>query len=50
MPPWRHRWSPHADEYRQHKHGRHSYTFEEFGLSRDALNERFSAYRRTYDL
>ena len=40
----------HVNEYRQHKHGRHSYTFEEFGLNRDALNERFSDYRRTYDL
>ena len=40
----------HANEHRQHKHGRHSYTFEDFGLNRDALNERFSAYRNTYDL
>ena len=40
----------HANEHRQHKHGRHSYTFEDFGLDRDALNERFSTYRSTYDL
>ncbi len=40
----------HANEHRQHKYGRHSYTFEDFGLNRDALNERFSAYRGTYEL
>ncbi len=40
----------HANEHRQHKHGRHSYTFEDFGLNRDALNERFADYRSTYDL
>ena len=40
----------HANKHRQHKYGRHSYTFEEFGLNRDVLNERFADYRRTYDL
>ena len=25
----------HANEHRQHKYGRHSYTFEDFGLNRD---------------
>ena len=40
----------HANEHRQHKYGRHSYTFEDFGLNRDSLNERFADYRRTYDL
>ncbi|MDE0608239.1 MAG: sulfotransferase [Acidimicrobiaceae bacterium] len=40
----------HAKEHRQHKHGRHSYTFEDFGLNRDAINEGFADYRRTYDL
>ena len=37
----------HADEHRQHKRSRHSYTVEDFGLDRDALNERFSTYRST---
>ena len=40
----------HAAEHRQHKYGRHSYTFEDFGLNRDALNEQFTDYRDTYDL
>lgn len=40
----------HANEHRQHKYGRHSYTFEDFGLNRDALNEQFADYRDTYDL
>src|SRR5690606_17815938 len=27
------------------KHGTHRYTLEDFGLSRDVVNERFTAYR-----
>ena len=40
----------HAAEHHQHKYGRHEYTFEEFGLDRGALDERFGAYRDRYEL
>ncbi len=30
----------------QHRYGRHRYTLESFGISRDALDERFGFYRR----
>ena len=35
---------------RQHKHGVHRYTAEEFGLDSRELDERFGAYRSRYDL
>lgn len=38
----------HAAEHRQHRHGRHEYDFGEFGLQREALDERFSDYRARY--
>ena len=34
----------------QHKHGVHRYRLEDYGLSRDAMAERFSAYRETFRL
>lgn len=40
----------HVDEHVQHRHGRHTYTFEEFGLDREALDERHADYRTTYGL
>lgn len=33
---------------RQHRHGRHQYSAEEFGLNATALRERFAAYRERF--
>lgn len=38
-----------ADNTR-HKHGRHEYTLEQFGLTRDAVHARFSAYMARYGI
>ena len=37
-------------EHRQHRFGRHEYDFADFGLERDALNDRLADYRATYGL
>ncbi len=34
----------------QHKHGRHRYRLEDFGLRRQALDARFAAYRQRYNV
>ena len=34
----------------QHKHGIHRYQLEDYGLSRDAISERFTTYREAFDL
>ena len=38
------------DDNPQNKHGRHSYTAEQYGLNADALRERFGAYISRYDV
>lgn len=40
----------HVDEHVQHRHGRHEYTFEDFGLDRDELDARHADYRSTHGL
>jgi hypothetical protein len=42
------RMKDHTAEHRQHRYGRHSYTFEEFGIDRAALDERHADYKSTY--
>ena len=32
------------------KHGKHSYDLAEFGLSKDAVHERFKSYIQDYDI
>ena len=38
----------HTEVARQHRFGRHEYTWDEFALERGALDERFSAYRQRF--
>ncbi|MDG2029348.1 MAG: sulfotransferase [Acidimicrobiales bacterium] len=44
------RMATHVGEHKQHRWGRHEYTYEDFGLSRDELLERHESYRSTYGL
>jgi LPS sulfotransferase NodH len=34
----------------QHRHGRHRYAAEDFGLTRSSIAERLAGYRRTFEL
>ena len=40
----------HAGEHVQHRYGRHVYDPADFGLSREALDERFAGYRARFDV
>lgn len=44
------RMTTHVGEHRQHRWGRHEYTFEKFGLEADALRDRLRDYCEAYDL
>ena len=44
------RMAAHVAEHRQHRFGRHEYDFADFGLERDAVNDRLADYRATYGL
>ncbi|MEQ8843209.1 MAG: sulfotransferase [Acidimicrobiales bacterium] len=44
------RMTAHVSEHRQHRFGKHEYDFADFGLERDALNDRLATYRATYAL
>ena len=35
---------------RQHKHGKHTYTLEQFGLSSNAIERRFSRYMDAFGI
>lgn len=34
----------------QHRHGRHAYRLEDFGLDREEVSERFAPYRKRFDI
>jgi hypothetical protein len=38
----------HTEQHRQHRFGKHEYTFEGLGLSKPAIDERFADYRSRY--
>ncbi|MFT5203519.1 MAG: hypothetical protein ACI9C1_002919 [Candidatus Aldehydirespiratoraceae bacterium] len=44
------RMATHVGEHVQHRWGRHTYTFDDFELDPDALNERHADYRAAYGL
>jgi len=35
---------------RQHRHGRHQYTAEDFGLNRDQIHKAFADYRKRFNV
>jgi hypothetical protein len=41
---------PYLDSHPKGRHGRHSYTLEQFGLDAERLTEQFADYNRTYGL
>ena len=40
----------HVAEHVQHRYGRHTYDPADFGLEREALDERFASYRQRFDV
>ena len=37
------------EQNRQHKHGKHHYSLEQFGLSKESVQKGFTSYYKTYD-
>jgi len=43
-----HQITTHLKENRQHKHGKHKYTLEQFGLEKEQVAKRFAAYNKRF--